>query len=96
MNIKLLTEHHFGFLSLKGGCAGLSEFIRVKMPHCWKSHVVAQMLYFVIYGCVKSCILDGCIEKQCPDDGFLGKGCKCWCRDPDNKIPVVPCTKEGN
>ena len=25
MNIKLLTEHHLEFLSLKGGCTGLSE-----------------------------------------------------------------------
>ena len=42
MNIKLLTEHHFEFLSLKGGCTGLSESIHVKIPHCWKSHVAAQ------------------------------------------------------
>ena len=25
MSVKLLTEHHFGFQSLKGGCTGLSE-----------------------------------------------------------------------
>ena len=42
MNIKLLTEHHLEFLSFKGGCKGLSESIRVKMPHCWKSHVAAK------------------------------------------------------
>ena len=44
MTVKLLTEHHLEFLSLKGGCPGSSEYIHVKMPHCWKSHVAAQML----------------------------------------------------
>ena len=48
MNIKLLTEQHLEFRSLKGGYTGLSESIHVKMPHCWKSHVVAQMLFTVI------------------------------------------------
>ena len=43
MNIKLLTEHHLEFLSLKGGCTGSSESIIVKMPHCWISHVMAQL-----------------------------------------------------
>ena len=44
MNIKLLTEHHLEFLSLKGGCTGSSESTLVKMPHSWKSHVTAHML----------------------------------------------------
>ena len=44
MNIKLLTEHHLEFLSLKRGCTGLSESTFVKMPHCWKSHVTAHIL----------------------------------------------------
>ena len=43
MNVKLPTEHHLEFLSIKGGCTGLSESTLVKMPHCWKSHVLAQM-----------------------------------------------------
>ena len=43
MTVKLLTEHHLEFLSLKGGCRGSSEFALVKMPHCWKSHGTAQM-----------------------------------------------------
>ena len=46
MTVRLLTEHHLEFLSLKGGFTGLSESIHVKMPHCWKSHVAAQ-LYFI-------------------------------------------------
>ena len=45
MNVKLLTEHHLEFLSLKGGCTGSFECILVKMPHCWKSCVTAQMLF---------------------------------------------------
>ena len=44
MTFKLLTEHHLEFLSLKGGCTGLSESTLVKMLHCWKSHVAAQMI----------------------------------------------------
>ena len=43
MTVKLLTEHHLEFLSLKGGSTGLSESTLVKMPHCWKSHVMAQL-----------------------------------------------------
>ena len=27
-----------------GGCTGSSESTLIKMPHCWKSHVMAQML----------------------------------------------------
>ena len=45
MIVKLLTEHHLEFLCLKGGCTGLSESILVKMPDCWKSHVMAHSVY---------------------------------------------------
>ena len=41
MTVKLLTEHHLEFLSLKGGSTGSSESTHVKMPHCWKSHALA-------------------------------------------------------
>ena len=41
MIVKLLSEHHFEFLSLRGGCRGSSESKHVKMPHCWKSHALA-------------------------------------------------------
>ena len=44
MIVKLLTEHHLKFLSLKGGCTGSSESTLVKMPHCWKSQAAAQVL----------------------------------------------------
>ena len=33
-----MAENHLEFLSLTGGCTGLSESTLVKMPHCWKSH----------------------------------------------------------
>ena len=45
MTVKLLTEHHLEFLSLKGGCTGWSESTLVQMPHCWKSHVTAHMSF---------------------------------------------------
>ena len=44
MTVELLTEHHFEFLSLKGGCTRSSESIFVKMPH-WKSHVTAHIFF---------------------------------------------------
>ena len=43
MIVKLLTEHHLVFLSLKRGCTGLSESTYVKMPHCWKPHALAHL-----------------------------------------------------
>ena len=48
MSVKLLTEHHLEFLSLKGGCTGSSESTLVKMPHCWKSCVRAQLSISII------------------------------------------------
>ena len=44
MSVKLLTKQHLEFLGLKGGCTGSSESTFVKMPHCWKSHVTAQLI----------------------------------------------------
>ena len=44
MIVKLLTEHHLEFLSLKGGCTGSSESKHFKMPNkLLKSHVMAQL-----------------------------------------------------
>ena len=43
MTLKLLTADHLEFLSLKGGCTGLSESTLVKVPHCWKSHATAHI-----------------------------------------------------
>ena len=44
MNIKVLAEHYLEFLSLKEVCTGSSESTLVKMPHCCKSCVTAQLL----------------------------------------------------
>ena len=60
MFVKLLTEHHLEFLSLKRGCRGSSESTLVIMPHCWKSHALAQfkfnllILYYFRYGYVSA------------------------------------------
>ena len=48
MIVKLLTEHHLEFPSLKGGCKGSSESTHVKMPHCWKSHALAHFYLALI------------------------------------------------
>ena len=45
MIIKLLTENRLEILSIKGGCTGSSESTLVKMPHCWKTHVAAHLVF---------------------------------------------------
>ena len=44
MSVKLLTEHHLELLSLKSGYTWASDSTLVKMPHCWKSYVTAQLI----------------------------------------------------
>ena len=58
MIVKLLTEHHLEFLSLKGGCRGSFESTLVNMPHCWKSHVTAQLCFGRSSKLVFVCIVD--------------------------------------
>ena len=48
MIVKLLTEHHLEFLSLKEGCRGSSESTLVKMSTCWKSHAAAQIIFDLV------------------------------------------------
>ena len=43
MIVKLLTEHHLEFLSLKESCTGSSNSTHIKMLNCWKSHATAHM-----------------------------------------------------
>ena len=45
MIVRLLTEHHLDFLSLKGGCRGSSKYTLVKMSNCWKSHALTQFKF---------------------------------------------------
>ena len=47
MIVKLLTEHNFERLSVKGGCRGSSASTLVKISICWKSHVMAQLYWFI-------------------------------------------------
>ena len=44
MSVKLLTEHHLEFLSYTGS----SEYTFVKIQHCWKSHITAQLVWSLI------------------------------------------------
>ena len=60
MSVKLLTEHHLQFLSSKGVCTGSSEFTLVKMPHCWKSHVTAHILYIICKDWITYVKVGGC------------------------------------
>ena len=50
MTPRLLTEQHLEFLILTGGCTGSSESTLVKMPHCWKSHVMAHIVITAVGG----------------------------------------------
>ena len=48
-----------GFLSLKRGCTCSSESTHIKIPHCWKSHVVAHLFalfHSSIISSVISCV----------------------------------------
>ena len=49
MRLELLTERRLEFLSLKGGCTGSSKSTPVKMIYCWKSHVEAQLYFYMCY-----------------------------------------------
>ena len=51
MSVKLLIEHHLEVLSLKGGCTGSSKSTLDKMPHCWESHVGAQIKFLTSNDC---------------------------------------------
>ena len=56
MSVKLLTEHHLEFLSLKGGCTGSSE----STLHCWKSYDAAQILIVSMIICmIRGCHTQG-------------------------------------
>ena len=46
MIVKLLTEHHLVFLSLKGGCTGSSESTHVKC------HIVGNLMHWLIFSVI--------------------------------------------
>ena len=47
MIVKLLTEHHLEFLSLKGGCRGSFKTALVQKSNCWKSHAAAHFIHLL-------------------------------------------------
>ena len=49
MIVKILTEHHLEFLSLKEGCTGSSEYIHVKCHIVGKSRGTAQIILILTY-----------------------------------------------
>ena len=65
MSVKLLTEHHLKFLSLKVVCTGSSESTLVKIPHCWKSHVVAHLMYEPVH---ENLVLNAHASSTDPDE----------------------------
>ena len=48
MIVKLLVEHNLASLSLKRVCTDLFESTHVKIPHCWKFYVTAQIVLAVL------------------------------------------------
>ena len=64
MIVKLLTEHHLEFLSLKRGCTDSSESTLVKMPHCLKSYAAAHIFFLD-----EKTIEDGDIGEDEKDEG---------------------------
>ena len=81
MTVKLLTEHNLEFLSLKGGRKGSSESTLVKMPHCWKSHVMAHLYNLVFnllvasnYPVVEVLLPSGAEIQQCTADTCVKVG----------------------
>ena len=77
MIVKLLTEQHLEFLSLKGGCRGSSKSTFVKMSNCWKSHAAAQLIFsleFLLRDIEKTNIADPDQTRQnvASDQGLRG------------------------
>ena len=68
MTVKLLTEPHLRFLSLKEGYTCSPESTLVKIPHCRKSHVTAHILEnicnFLIFHLILNWFVADCIVWQ--------------------------------
>ena len=72
------------FLSLKGCCKDSSESTLVKMPHCWKTHVTAQIILLIhlfqicfilssMLVLITPTFVQGCIEPQDLEGILLNK-----------------------
>ena len=71
MNVKLRTENHLEFLSLTGGCTGSYESTLVKMPHCWKSHDTAPIVFLKHYASNNLCMRGFRKFKKVGPENFL-------------------------
>ena len=61
----LCVLSYLEFLSLKGVYTGSSESTLVKMPHCWKSHVAAFVVFVVVI-VVVSLLAEIRVYQNCP------------------------------
>ena len=69
MTVKLLTEQNLEFLSLTEGCTGSFESTLDKIPHCWKSHITANL--------VSSYLIDALFELGSLHMIVWGRECCC-------------------
>ena len=79
MTVKLRTEHHLEFLTLKGCCTDSSEYTHVKMSRC-KSHVMARM-FVVICGAGYQPNSNGTACEPCPIGKFKDSEGVGYCKD---------------
>ena len=59
MSVKLLTQYHLEFLSLKGGCTGLSESLSLFLSNC---HIVGNYMSWLIYLCLLEIDVIPCVS----------------------------------
>ena len=88
MTVKLLTEHHFEFLSLKGGCTGSVESTPVKMPHCWKPHGAAQIFNVLASLCRRADWFENYFARK-PKDMFSSKKAHIKAMETKDKVHSV-------
>ena len=81
MSVKLLSEHHLEFLSLKGRCRGSSESTLVKMSNCWKSHATTHLsLSYCLVSFLQPC--GHLLESACPLGSLVCDISLCFCHFP--------------
>ena len=57
MSVKLLTEHHLEFLSLKGGCIGSSKSTLVKIINANLLEITCRSSYFVSFQQIQTLVM---------------------------------------
>ena len=85
--VKLQTDQHLEFLSLKGGCRGSSESTLVKMPHRWKAHIMAHLF---CHQRISQRVVRPSLENQLDPRGSQGKSVPIFLR-----IPIATCEFPG-